>query len=235
VTRSRGLLNKSSLKEFSWPGADRGNSGKLGLSETWKRSIAKKSLELPLQGAEDRDFVGSSLEGQQRLLGRAVRAPAFAGLAAFPGSSLRAPAVELQPAFLKEAATRSGKAYGLGSATSFGKLFPWLMRLPRSCYSSLEEFESAAGSLPALLSAAAWRSASRDTKVLLQKDEMSGPGSRKLSGRAGDLSLLPPTKTTRVSFAQHLSIHQQPADLVSSRGDICRAGLPLAAGRSCRI
>lgn len=68
--------------------------------------------------------------------------------------------VELQPAFLKEASTHNGKTYNLGSTTSFGKLFPWLMHLPRNCYSSLKEFESSAGNLPALLSAAAWLSAS---------------------------------------------------------------------------
>lgn len=36
------------------------------------------------------------------------------------------------------------------------------MHLPRNCYSSLKEFESSAGNLPALLSAAAWLSASWD-------------------------------------------------------------------------
>lgn len=89
---------------------------------------------------------------------------ACAQVTAFPCTLV----VKLQPEFSKKASTCNGKTYNLGSTTSFGKLFPWLMHLPRNCFSSLKEIEVSAGSLPALLSAAAllW---GPGTEALLQR------------------------------------------------------------------
>lgn len=49
-----------------------------------------------------------------------------------------------------------------GATTSFGKPFPWLMRLPRSSSRSPKELEASPGSVPASLSAAAPLAAPRD-------------------------------------------------------------------------
>lgn len=155
MTGLAGLLNRLSKREFRWPGAHHRNSRKLGWTETQRKGIARRCLELPWQCAKGRDFIGFQLKVRSSCLGAQSEILPLLGSWRFPQGSLRALVVELQPAFLKEASTCNGKTYNLGSTTSFGKLFPWLMHLLRNCYSSLKEFESSAGSLPALLSAAA--------------------------------------------------------------------------------